>query len=507
MRRRALTLILSTAVLGLSLVGGLGTPASARAAVDLRLCGTVAVYVPATALTAGALTVGAVPLVIAAGTTLSSQVAVGANLCFALDLNASGKITGATVTANVTSTINVCGVVSSYVKADADSTGRITIGGIPFVLAVRAKLPAIVKIGANLCLKLTLNGFGQISRGSATINATSTLNLCGVVTAYAKADANSTGSVTIGGRKLTLAIGSSLPASVKVGANLCLKLTLNLLGQVQNGTAKVNVSSTVQICGVVTAYARATNTATGLLTVGGRSFALAAASQLPASVAVGKDLCLSLTLNALGQVQNGTVQLNVDATLDVCGQVTAFVDASNTTNGSLTIGGVHRVVRAGTDLSAQIKAGAYLRLRLKVDVFGRVADAIVLKVGVSLADACQAAASPAPSGSPDPGPGSPDPSGSPDASGSSDPSASPSPSSSVLPGVVENPCAPKGNGDAAGRPVAGGGGIIPDTASLGRTAAVLAVSAVPLLLLLLGVAGWVLQQRRRVEQLEGEVAS
>ena len=497
MRRRPLTLILSTAVLALSLVGGLGTPVPARAAVDLRLCGKVAVYAPATALAAGALTVGAVPLVIAAGTTLSSQVAVGANLCFALDLNASGKVTGATVTANVTSTIRVCGVVTAYAKADANSTGSITIGGIPFVLAVAAKLPAIVKVGANLCLKLTLNGFGQISGGSAIVNVSSTLNICGVVTAYAKADTNSSGSVTIGGRKLTLAIGSRLPAAVRVGADLCVHLTLNALGQVQGGTAKVNVTSTLQVCGVVNAHARATLTSIGSLRIGGRTFVVAAGSHLPAAIRAGANLCLKLTLNAIGQVQDGTVQVNVNSTLEVCGQVTAFVAATNTSNGSLTIAGARRTIAAGADLSTKIKARAYLRLRVAVDVFGRVADATVLKVGVSLADACQAAATPDPSGSPDPDPsGSPDPSssGSPNPSGS----AAPSPASSVLPGLGTNQdCVSGGTSGAQGRPADGDNGILPDTASFGRAATVLVVTAVPLLLLLLGVATWVIYQQRQ----------
>ena len=497
MHRRGFA-FLSTAILAVSLVGGFGMPAAARGAVDLRLCGTVAVYVPATAVTAGALTIGSYPLVIAAGTTLSSQVAVGANLCFALDLNASGKITDATVTANVTATVNVCGVVSAYIKADANSTGTLTIAGISYVLAVGANLPARVVVGANLCLKLTLNGFGHITRGTATVNITSTLDLCGVVTAYARADANSTGSLTIGGRKLILAIGSRLPAAVRVGADLCVHLTLNTLGQVQGGTAKVNVTSTLQICGVVNAHARATLTSTGSLRIGGRTFVVAAGSHLPAEIRAGANLCLKLTLNAIGQVQDGTVQVNVNSTLEVCGQVTAFVAATSTSNGSLTIAGSHRTIAAGADLSTKINARAYLRLRLAVDVFGRVADATVLKVGVSLADACQAAATPDPSGSPVPDPsGSPDPSssGSPNPSGS----AAPSPASSVLPGVGGSPdCVPDGSNGSHGRPAADGeGGILPDTASFGRAATVLVVTAVPLLLLLLGVATWVIYQQRQ----------
>jgi hypothetical protein len=388
-------------------------PAPARAAVDLRVCGAVTVYVPATALTAGVLTVGGVPLVVAAGTHLSTKVAVGANLCLALDLDLSGRITDATVTANVTSTLTLCGVVVAYARADADTTGRLTIGG----------------------------------------------------------------------HTLTLAVGSVLPVSVKLGANLCLSLKLNGFGQIRSGTARVNATSTLQLCGTVTAYTRATGTAVGSITAGGRTLVLAAGSRLPASVVIGARLCLSLTLNVLGQVQDGTAKADVQSALDVCGEVTARVDTTNTSNGSLAIAGTRLAVRAGTDLSEQVRVGAFVRLRLSVDVFGRIADAKLLKVGTSLADACQAEAQPSANASSAPG-----------ASAAESPSLSPAavPTFSVLPGIVTNPNAPN-DGDATGRPAGdqeaqGNGGIVPDTASLARTASVIALSAVPFLVMLAAIA-------------------
>jgi hypothetical protein len=421
MRRRGFTFLLSTTVLALCVAGAFGMPAPARAAVDLRVCGNITAYVPATALTTGILTVGGVPLVIAAGADLSSKVKVGANLCLALELDLTGKITDA---------------------------------------AVRA-------------------------------NATSTLRLCGVIMALARAGADTAGVLTIGGHKLTLAAGSSLPAAVKVGSDLCLGLKLDGFGQVRGGTAKVNVTSTLRVCGGITAYARATSTSTGSIVVAGRALVLAAGSHLPASVAVGKRLCLAFTLNALGQVQDATVKTDVQSALEACGQVGAVVNATDTTDGSLTLAGTHYTVRAGPDLSAQIRAGAFVRLRLMLDAFGRVADATVLKVGASLADACHAAAEPSADASAEP---------SASQSGKASPSESPaaSPSSSVRPGVLTNPNAPGDDGVGMGRPGSGqeGGGIVPDTASLGRTATVVALSAVPFLVMLAAIAVSVALRRR-----------
>jgi hypothetical protein len=427
-QRRLLSLV-SMATLLLSLVAGVGAPAPARAAVDLSLCGKVSAYVPATALTSGLLTVGGVPLVVSAGTSLSTKVAVGADICLRIDLDGLGRIKAATVSANVKSTITLCGVIAAYEKATATASGLITIGK----------------------------------------------------------------------RTLTLAPGSSLPSVVKAGANLCLRLKLNGLAQVTGGTAVVNVTTSLELCGTITAHARATGTNTGLLAIGGRSFVTAVGSQLPASVVAGADLCLNLVLNALGQVQSGTASLDARSAVEVCGQVSGLVVATNASNGSLTIAGLRYVVRAGTELTAAVRVGAFLKLRLSVDALGRVADAVVLKVGTSLADACEAAAEPTSGAGPSGGNGNPEPSPSAGNGGPAGGAASPGPTASVLPGTVTNPNSPLGERDTSpGAQGAGtGGGIVPDTASLGRTATVLALSAVPLLIMLSGVAAWVLANRRR----------
>jgi hypothetical protein len=429
MSRRRLTLLLSTSVLALSMAGAFASPPPARAATDLKICGTVTAYQRATALADGLLVVGAAPLVVAESTSLSSKVAVGANLCFALDLNASGSIVGAKVTANATGSLRVCGVITELARAGAETSGRLVINGVRYLLAIGSSLPANVKAGANLCLKLMLNGFGQVTGGSVSANATTTLRLCGVVTGLARATSTSTGLLEVAGRRLTLAIGSRLPAAITVGA----------------------------------------------------------------------DLCLRLRLNALGQVQDGTAEVDVQTTATVCGEVTARVDATGTSDGSLTIGGIRHVLRSGTDLSSQVRAGAFVRLRLSVDAFGAVTDGTVLKVGASLAEACGPPVAPSPKPSPS-GSDSGGPSASPSpAAVPSGGDASPSPSSSVEPAIAGNPGAGGRPGNGVQGAGAGGDGLIPNTASLMRTASVIVAAAVPLLILLGATGVALLVQRRRRE--------
>ena len=524
--RRLTTLTLA---LGLALGMLAGPSAKPANAASLKICGEVNVYVKSTLVATGLLKVGSVPFVVAAGVNLPASVLVGADLCFDLTTGPGGIITGAVVSANVHTKVSLCGEVAAYVKATSSATGLLKIGGRTFTLGVGAVLPAAVKVGADLCLDLTLDGFGRVSYGDVQANATATVRICGQVQAYAAATLTSTGSLKIAGRTFVLGSQSDLPASVHVGANLCLTLTLNALAQVQDGIATANVTTSLKVCGVVTSYAAATLSQTGLLKIAGHSLVTGLGVNLPAVVKAGADLCLDLDINVFGQVSGGGAVVNATAVLTVCGQVTAYAKATATTNGSITIGGVNRTIAAGADVAASVKLNAYLRLRLDVNAFAWVTDVTVLKIGVSVSDAC-GGATPSPSPTPSPTPttaptGSPaptdssapssspvptatptgsvdpsvEPSPSDDPSASPDPSDEPSPSPSTEPsgGVapVQDTCDPD---DLTGGSATTGNGFLPDTASLARTAGVVVGNAIPLLLVgSVGLLfGWFVSRRR-----------
>ncbi len=436
MRSRRTISGISVLVLIAAIIAGFGTPAPALGATDLRLCGRVNAYVAPTALLAGTLTVGHTTLLIKAGTDLPSQVEVGANLCFNLELDLAGRITDSTVTANVTSSLELCGAISAYSPADATSTGGLQIGTVDLVLAAGSQLPAAVRVGADLCLDLTLNGFGQVSGGSAQANASNTLRICGTVTNLDRATVTDTGRLTIGPRTFVLGVGSSLPAAVRAGANLCMRLTINALGQVSGGSAQANVTSSV----------------------------------------------------------------------DVCGQVNAFAAAAPTADGRLTIDSVPRAIAAGTTVSSAVRAGAFVHLRLALDAFGRITDDAVLAAGASLAAVCgmdtppdaSGSANPSPSPAPSDGTPSPAPSG---GSGGGGGTAGSGSSASPAAGdggsaAEQGDCSPA-DGSPAAAPAAGAGGPIPDTASLGRAGRVIGLMALPLLMLMLLVIGYLAIQSRR----------
>ena len=116
--RRFGALILSLGLLVGMASGPLAAPARAG---SLKICGEVSVYVKATVLGTGLLTINGVPFVILAGVNLPASVAVGADVCLDLATSLAGLITGAAVTANVHTHIKVCGVVTAYTAATASA--------------------------------------------------------------------------------------------------------------------------------------------------------------------------------------------------------------------------------------------------------------------------------------------------------------------------------------------------------------------------------------------------
>jgi hypothetical protein len=479
--------------------GPLAAPAQAS---SLKICGEVTAYVKPTALATGALTINGVTFTVGIGAALPAGVAVGADLCADLTTNAAGLVTGVAITANAHVHVLVCGDVTAYAAATTTSTGLLRVGAHTFTIGLGATLPASVHAGANLCTDLTLDGFGRVSGGSVSANAAATLGVCGTVTAYVAATATSTGSITIASHSLVIAIGAALPASVHVGANLCLDLTLNGFGQVSRGTAVVNVTSTLKVCGTISAYVAATATSTGSITVAGHALVIAIGTTMPASVRVGADMCLTLTLNAFGQVSSCGAIVNVTTAIDICGQVTTYVAATATNDGHLAVGQAGWPIAAATVLDSHVAAAAYLKLQLTLDAFARISNASVVNVGVSVADACT---SHEPGTSPNPG-------------SSTERDASPEPDRSQGPGASPG-AGGGGQGDehpgdcttGSGQGVGSGSGndsLLPSTNELGGAGGIVASNAIPLIAigLLGGLTAWYRSRRNGTTPVEPDPA-
>jgi len=249
---------------------------------------------------------------------------------------------------------------------------------------------------------------------------------------------------------------------------------------------------------------------------------IAIGATLPASVRVGANLCLTLTLNGFGQVSGGGAIVNVTTTVDVCGRVTAYVAATATSDGTLTLGQTGWSIAAGTVIDSHVAASAFVNLHLTLDAFARISNATVVKVGVSVADACGAL--PNPSSGPgastepgtSPGPGaSTEPGSSPEPGSSTEPGSSPQPGQSEAPGASPGPggggagdrTCTTGSGPGSGSG-SGGDSLLPSTNELGGAGGIVASNAIPLIAMALlgGLAAWYRSRRNGSAPLEPDPA-
>ena len=318
--------------------------AQVGAEVDLAICGEVDSYTAATGLVPGALVIDGQSFVLAAGTELtnSNLLTANADICLSASLNASGDITGGSITANAATAVEVCGAVTAFTAATAAVPGSITIGGQTFPIAAGTTLDGqgLATVGADLCLDATANGAGQLEDGTLTANATAAVEVCGAATAFTAATATAPGSITIGGQTFPIAAGTTLDgqALATVGADLCLDATANGAGQLEDGTLTADAAATVDVCGTVTAFTAATATAPGSITVGGQTFSIAAGTDLGSDVVVGADLCLSGDLGDDGEIGEGEVEVgpNPGPTATATPTATSAVTSTPATSGGGT---------------------------------------------------------------------------------------------------------------------------------------------------------------------------
>jgi uncharacterized protein (TIGR03437 family) len=127
---------------------------------------------------------------------------------------------------------------------------------------------------------------------------------------------------------------------------------------------------------VVSAYTAATATDAGSITIGGVTIAIAPGASLSGTglIRIGANLCLEVVLNANGQIISSTLVIGGGASIRFCGVVTAFVAATVSTPGSISINGVTLAIAAGTTLGGQasLVVGANVSLDATLDASGQI---------------------------------------------------------------------------------------------------------------------------------------
>jgi hypothetical protein len=194
------------------------------------------------------------------------------------------------------SSVAICGSVTAFTPATATTAGSITFSTAttyPIAAGVTLVGQSAISAGANVCLSGQLNAAGFLVSGVITVNAPTTIVICGPVTAYTPATATAAGSLTIAGITFPTAAGATFTgATVAVGANLCITAKLSSLGNLLSGLAVVNTSGALSLTGPFTTFIPPTATTTGLVTFGTATFVIPAGS----TITVGGAVPLSATV-------------------------------------------------------------------------------------------------------------------------------------------------------------------------------------------------------------------
>lgn len=244
-------------------------------------------------------------------------------------------------------------------------------------------LVVVVLLGSTCLLGGTGSG-AQASSLAAQLSPLTSVSVCGTVSAYTPATLLTAGSITIGGQTFAIAKGAVLTGvAALLGSSFCLSAQLNASGQIQSGTLSTNAGASISVCGPVTAYVAATALTTGLLTIGGQALVLAPGATLSgAPISVGANLCVQASTNGLAQVTSGTVTVNTQTTVTVCGTVTAYTAATASAPGSFSISGQTFAIARGTALSGgPITVGANVAATLTLDSTGTVVGGSVVLGG------------------------------------------------------------------------------------------------------------------------------
>ncbi|HZS09744.1 MAG TPA: hypothetical protein VFD58_33265 [Blastocatellia bacterium] len=195
-----------------------------------------------------------------------------------------------------------------------------------------------------------------------TVSAQTPLGLSGTVTNLTQATGTTAGSITVGGVTLPIAPGTTV-SGVNTGSVVTnLAATVNTTGQITSLTnLGTGTTANVSLCGVIQSLTQATGSSPGSVTINGVTLAIAPGTSLGALATVGANLCLLGTLNAAGQINSlNSVAANIGSTINLCGPISALTQATATTPGSITIGGVPLVIAPGATLTGIGSVGSSL---------------------------------------------------------------------------------------------------------------------------------------------------
>lgn len=325
--------------------------------VTAHVCGEVEAYSSASSSSEGALSIDGKDYKLAKGSQNESQgeITVGAKVCcdikfLAIDDSAA---TDYSCAVQAGAKVTVCGTLEEYVKATAFDDGSLKLDGknYPIKQGSTVDNEAYLQVGAHVCVESWVgvdSSFGgtiEVSDEGVKVKQ----HVCGEVKAYAKGTGTANGHLQIDGEDYDLTSNSSVTGdqSLTVGAKVC--CDLDVIGSesdeklVASGSCALEASVTVDICGTLEGYQKATETDDGWMQMDGKKYVIDKGTdvQNEAMLTQGAHVCVHTTQGASGNL-GGTAVVSEDGvalSAHVCGKVKSYTSASGDTNGSLSIDG------------------------------------------------------------------------------------------------------------------------------------------------------------------------
>jgi hypothetical protein len=177
---------------------------------------------------------------------------------------------------------------------------------------------------------------------------------------------------------MILAVMAQLDPTRPVGAQVVSTATVTPTPTATATSTTGPTTSTPGICGTITSFTEATATTPGSISFSNintnQTFVIAAGTNLVGAGAAtaNANVCVRFTLNAAGAVVAGTFAPNAATAATVCGPVTAFVPATLSSTGSVTIGGITFPTAIGTTFTGTVTSGQNQSIAFQMNGIGLI---------------------------------------------------------------------------------------------------------------------------------------
>lgn len=175
-----------------------------------------------------------------------------------------------------------------------------------------------------------------------TAQPTTPLNVCGTLGQPSASTVTfTTNSVTL---QYNIAASSTfIVPQAQLTQDVCFTGQIDAQGAIVSGSLTPDYASPVLVCGIVHVYNPPTQSAVGFLSIGSSSLPVGDNAPFTgASIAVNTDICISGSVNGLGQLTTGAVSADSGSSaqttlVTACGALSNYSPPSATANGSFTI--------------------------------------------------------------------------------------------------------------------------------------------------------------------------